>query len=169
MIIGFCDGSCEPVNPNGSIGIGAIIFDAPNVTISNENKIILGADHKELFRYSECFHRGERNFKETSNNVAEYCAYLMAVDFIKKNHLQDKEVVLCGDSKLVINQMNGEWNMNGGIYLEYAEKLMTLLTGLPKIRFMWIPREQNEVADNLSKFAMIKRGVKFKIQPLEKI
>jgi hypothetical protein len=61
--------------------------------------------------------------------------------------------------------MNGEWSINKGVYLPYARKLMDNLIGYSNIIFRWISRDYNEVADNLSKFKMKARGVKFKIQP----
>lgn len=163
-IIGFFDGCCEPRNPGGSIGIGCVLYECQNPDLRS-GSISIGDDAKEIFRYSQCFHKGERNFVETSNNVAEYCACLMLLDYIRKNDIKKQPIILCGDSKLVVEQMNGNWSMNKGIYIPYAKKLMEALIGYPNILFRWISRDYNNIADELSKSQMKARGVKFKIQP----
>ena len=49
MLVGFFDGACEPTNPNGSMGLGAILYDAPKCKISTA-KVELGEEHSILFR-----------------------------------------------------------------------------------------------------------------------
>jgi ribonuclease HI len=89
----------------------------------------------------------------------------MLLDYIRKNDIKKQPIILCGDSKLVVEQMNGNWSMNKGIYIPYAKKLMEALIGYPNILFRWISRDYNNIADELSKSQMKARGVKFKIQP----
>jgi ribonuclease HI len=64
-------------------------------------------------------------------------------------------VVIHGDSKLVINQLTGRWRIKKGLYLSIAietKQLLAHLRGLGwQISFCWIPREQNEECDALSK------------------
>lgn len=165
--IGFFDGACEPTNPNGSMGLGAILYEAPYCKISTAN-VELGQDHSVLFRYGKCIHRGEHGFDSTSNNVAEYLSALRLIKFLAEEGMQNENVLLCGDSQLVIKQMNGEWGMNGGIYIKYALMLKENIKSFTNLDFMWIPRELNSIADVLSKSQMIERGVKFKIQPINK-
>lgn len=162
MIIGFFDGCTEPVNPNGSMGIGAILYDAPNA----EPHTLKSGEASIIFQYAKCIHRYEDGFQNTSNNVAEYLACMALLNFIIENNLSNRNVVLYGDSKLVVNQMNGEWNMNAGIYIPYARDCQELIRQIKSVRFIWIPRERNGEADTLSKSKMIERGVEFRIQPL---
>jgi ribonuclease HI len=54
--------------------------------------------------------------------------------------------------------------MNGGFYLPIALKCKDLLKQFPNIAGEWIPREQNSLADELSKTELKKAGVKFRIQ-----
>ena len=58
-------------------------------------------------------------------------------------------------SNLVINQLNGKWRIKKGLYLSIAIKtkeLLAYLRGLgSQVSFSWIPREQNEECDALSK------------------
>jgi ribonuclease HI len=64
-------------------------------------------------------------------------------------------VTIHGDSNLVINQLNGKWRVRKGLYLSIAvetKELLAYLRGLGwQINFCWIPREQNEKCDALSK------------------
>lgn len=163
--VGFFDGACEPTNPNGSMGLGAILYDAPNCKISTA-KVDLGEGSSVLFRYGKCIHRGEHGFDSTSNNVAEYCSALRLIKFLAEEGMQRENILLCGDSQLVIKQMNDEWGMNGGIYIKYALMLKENIKPFTNLDFMWIPRELNSIADDLSKSQMITRNVKFKIQPI---
>lgn len=166
MLVGFFDGACEPTNPNGSMGLGAILYDAPKCKISTA-KVELGEEHSILFRYGKCIHLKEYGFNQTSNNVAEYLSALRLVKFLAEEGMQKENILLCGDSQLVIKQMNGEWGMNSGIYIKYAMMLKENIQPFTNLDFMWIPRELNQVADDLSKYQMKERGVKFKIQPLK--
>lgn len=149
LITCYFDGCCEPTNPGGSMGLGAIIYE----------------DEKILFQYAICIHKGEHGITETSNNVAEYLACMRIVKYLIENKMQTRNILMRGDSKLVVEQMNGNWNMNKGAYIQWAKKVQEQLNQFPKINFQWIPREENEKADFLSKQKMKERGVKFKIQP----
>ncbi len=66
-----------------------------------------------------------------------------------KNKKGDK-INIFGDSMLVVNQMNGEWQIKHGAYRDYALKAKPLLFELKKnntVSISWIPREHNEKAD----------------------
>jgi hypothetical protein len=64
-------------------------------------------------------------------------------------------VTIYGDSNLVINQLKGKWRIRKGLYLPIAIETKTLLAHLHgmgwQVSLMWIPREQNEECDTLSK------------------
>lgn len=76
-----------------------------------------------------------------------------------------------GDSKLVICQMfiacgyRRKWQMKKGYYLPIALKCKELIKQFPNITGEWIPREENNLADELSKAELKKVGVQFRIQP----
>jgi hypothetical protein len=56
--------------------------------------------------------------------------------------------------------------IRGGHYAQIAFRCRELLKRFPRIRGEWIPREENTLADELSKSQLIKAGVEFRIQPL---
>ncbi len=60
-----------------------------------------------------------------------------------------------GDNKMSINQLSGHWKAKGGLYYPYYKKAMKLVREFPDIRFVWIPRELNSQADELSKRPLI--------------
>ena len=88
-----------------------------------------------------------------SNNVAEYAGALHILKYLSS--LPPGRVTIHGDSNLVINQLNGKWRIRKGLYLSIAietKELLAHLRGLGwQINFCWIPREQNEECDALSK------------------
>jgi ribonuclease HI len=88
-----------------------------------------------------------------SNNVAEYAGVLHILKYLSSR--PPGRVTIHGDSNLVINQLNGRWRIKKGLYLPIAletKGLLAYLRGLGwQINFCWIPREQNEECDTLSK------------------
>jgi len=87
------------------------------------------------------------------NNVAEYAGVLHVPKCLSCR--PPGRVTIYGDSNLVINQLSGRWNINKGLYLSIATETKELLAYLRdlgwQIDFCWIPREQNEECDRLSK------------------
>lgn len=98
-----------------------------------------------------------------SNNVAEYSAFIAVATEIMKH---PGVALIRGDSKLVICQLNGEWNVRGGLYVPFYEKAEKLWAKLQeRATLEWIPRDENDVCDYLSKKVLHDRGVQFRIQP----
>lgn len=93
---------------------------------------------------------------ETTNNVAEYTAVLLACEWLKKQSgVQSASFFL--DSELVCRQLNGVYKIKSeglkSLYYtiqEYREKF-----GFPTV-FSHIPREKNKKADALVNMALDK-------------
>jgi len=141
----YCDGSCEPTNPGGTSSYGFIIFNNGN----------------ELYKESAIVTKG----KNSTNNVAEYAGLLNGLRWLYKNKLNENKVICYADSKLVIEQMSGRWQMKKGVYIPWALKCKDALPHFTDITFQWIPREENVTADFLSRSELKKAGIKFRIQP----
>jgi len=123
----YFDGACEPKNPGGKIGAGVYITDGIN---EFTDSIYLEAK------------------PTNTNNIAEYMAFIFVLKLMK-NKSGDR-INIYGDSMLVVNQMNGEWQIKHGAYRDYALKAKPMLEELKKkntISISWISREQNEKAD----------------------
>jgi ribonuclease HI len=138
----FFDGACLPKNPGGHIGYGFWITQ-------NQEPIIDGSDY-------------DISNPKNSNNVAEYKGLLMGLnallDHILLNKIENYKVNVFGDSTLVINQCNFRWRIKDGLYAETARKVIPKLRFFEKISFKWIPREENDKADQMSRRALIENG-----------
>lgn len=133
MITLFFDGACGPKNPGGNCGGGVVIF---------KGKELL-AEIYEKFK--------PKDKKQTSNNVGEYFALIKGLEYLLNNNLENENITVLGDSNLVIKQMSNQWRIKKGIYYEQALICEKLIHKFPSLRFEWIPREENEWADFLSK------------------
>jgi len=149
MIVCYFDGACEPWNPGGTASYGAVIF----------------RDEMRIWECSKLFKPAPGREEETSNNVAEYSGFLAILEYLKAKGMQREEIVIHGDSNLVIQQMFGRWKMKAGFYIPVALKAQMLLREFTDIRGKWIPRDDNGIADELSKRELTNAGVKFRIQP----
>ena len=130
MIEVWFDGLCDK-NPYGKGGVGAVI--------ERNGEIV-----HIIAQYI-----GEGKYM--SNNVAEYAALHSALLYLERLGLVDDEVIVYGDSRLVIEQMSGHWKITGGLYTRTALATKALLKCFPNITLHWIPREQNVRADELSR------------------
>ena len=132
MIKIMFDGACWP-NPGGKCSGGAVVLKN-NVILSE-----LAGEYVPEVKYA------------TSNNVGEYYGLYVALKYLVENDLCDEKVEVVGDSDMVIKQMSGRWRIKKGFYLDLAKKVVLLREKFNDIKFKWMPREENEWADALSK------------------
>jgi ribonuclease HI len=92
------------------------------------------------------------NIGEGTNNEAEYCALIAVLDAAVVARAQ--QLVVHGDSQLVIRQVNGEWLINSPSLVPLCQTVLELKAQLPAVSLRWIPREENGEADELSKRAI---------------
>ena len=101
-----------------------------------------------------------------SNNHAEYAGLIEALRSVED--LSDEEIVIKSDSKMLVNQMSGEWkvskkafkNTAEGSYVEMFLVARDLAKKFRTLRFVWVPREENVEADALSRVAYHEQLVK---------
>jgi ribonuclease HI len=136
MITICFDGLCRPRNPGGMATYGYVIYRDGKKVKSGSGVIGSGAG--------------------MTNNVAEYSGLKRAVEWVSR-HGADDEIVIKGDSQLVIHQMNGAWQIKSETSKKFVPEIRRLLEGR-KTRFVWIPREQNAEADLLSNIAYSQAG-----------
>lgn len=128
----FIDGACGPFNPGGYMGWGWHIKTSAPVSFSDA-----------------C---GQH--VANSNNVAEYLALNSLLEYLLANPGYTKfHILIKSDSQLLVKQMTGKWRIKNGLYAKEARKAAILASnfGNHKISFQWIPREENQLADDLSK------------------
>jgi ribonuclease HI len=92
--------------------------------------------------------------ESATNNVAEYVGAIRALEHLRALPFLGQLLVL-GDSELVIKQMNGEYSVQSERLLEYHRHLKSLCGAFAEVRWVWIPREENQRADELSKEAIL--------------
>jgi len=155
MIEAYFDGACEPVNPGGTAAYGVVVYK----------------DKKRIWQQSKLFVPMRGREKETSNNVAEYSAFLSLLHYLLDHKLNEEKIIVYGDSMLVLCQMlmdHPEWHkryrIKRGFYVGLALQAQMLMWRFPKMEGHWIPREKNTIADELSKAELIRAGVQFRIQ-----
>jgi ribonuclease H / adenosylcobalamin/alpha-ribazole phosphatase len=117
-------------NP-GPAGYGAVVFDAATGEVLAERKESLGV---------------------VSNNVAEYRGLIAGLSAAAD--LGARRVAVRMDSKLVIEQMSGRWQIKHESMKPLAREAVALRSRFDAVTFQWIPREQNSHADRLANEAM---------------
>jgi len=122
-VIIYTDGGARG-NP-GPAGIGVVIYD--------EKKVLL-ATHK-------------RYIGEATNNQAEYQAVILALE--KALELGAKRVDFKLDSELVVKQLRGEYKVKNEQLAILVQDVLQLSNKFLQINYSHVPREQNELADQL--------------------
>jgi ribonuclease HI len=128
----YFDGACGPVNPGGIATFGwRFVGPDGQLLASEQGEVCRGPG--------------------ATNNVAEWHALWRALQFLAARGWQG-QLRIYGDSRLVINQLTGRWRCHKGHLRRYRDACLNLLRRMDW-RASWIPREQNEEADELSKQA----------------
>ena len=122
---GWFDGSAHP-NP-GRLGIGALLLGP------NSERIEISAPAGE-----------------GDSSDAEYAALTALLQAAVK--LNPAQLLLCGDSQVVINDVLGI-TLAKGLAAERA-RVLALMQQLPQVSLRWIPRHRNGDADRLSQMAI---------------
>ncbi len=84
-----------------------------------------------------------------TNNWAEYEAVVLALSEAKRLGLGGRPLEVRMDSKLVVEQISGNWKIKEPTLKPQAAKVRALLADFPKHHFVHIPREENAEADAL--------------------
>jgi len=134
MILYF-DGLCEPKNPGGVATYGYIVYE-DGKKVHEEHGVVgagmLGDD--------------------VSNNVAEYTAMIRGMAYLLHTGYRG-QLTVRGDSQLTIRQMKGAYKVRARRLLPLHKKAVELKEEFEAVTFEWVPREENEEADQLSRRA----------------
>lgn len=133
MIEAYFDGLCDP-NPGGVATYGFIIK-------RNGKKIDEGHGLA-----------GTPKTPQATNNVAEYTGLIKALEWMRAHKIKD-EIVVRGDSDLVIKQVKGEYKVKSALLAPLHGRVKELLEDLPEVRLEWVQRELNADADRLTNLA----------------
>jgi broad specificity phosphatase PhoE/ribonuclease HI len=117
-------------NP-GPAGYGAVVRDADTGEVLAERKQAIGVD---------------------TNNVAEYRGLIAGLEAAAEIGASSVQVRM--DSKLVVEQVSGRWQVKNERLRPLASQAAVLRRSFADITFEWIPREHNRHADRLANEAM---------------
>jgi len=129
MITIYFDGLCYPKNPGGVAAYGYLVY----------------RDEELLWKGFGGVGQG----RGMTNNVAEYEGLKAAAQWLADEGIEDK-IVIKGDSELVIKQMKGQYKVSSATSKKYVPEIKKLLEG-KDVSLAWVPREENEEADRLSR------------------
>ena len=87
-----------------------------------------------------------------TNNVAEYSGLIAGLQAAADLGAVEVEVRM--DSKLVVEQMSGRWQIKHPGLRPLAAQAANLVRRFDTVRFTWVPRERNKRADALANAAM---------------
>ncbi|XP_074346371.1 uncharacterized protein LOC141685149 [Apium graveolens] len=87
----------------------------------------------------------------TINNKAEYEALIAGLGLARV--VRAKNLKVCGDSRLVVAQVNGEFEAKDDTMAKYLRAVKGILTQFDEWYATHVPREENTTADALSQFA----------------
>ncbi|GAA0140622.1 hypothetical protein LIER_01932 [Lithospermum erythrorhizon] len=116
---------------------------------SNEKRsragILIEGPEGEVFEYALRF-----SFKST-NNEAEYEVMVTGLQIAQALKIQ--QLLVRGDSKLVIEQIRGDCGVKSEVLKKYHAKALTFTRILEYLSFEHIPDSQNKHVDHLSRLA----------------
>jgi ribonuclease H / adenosylcobalamin/alpha-ribazole phosphatase len=87
-----------------------------------------------------------------TNNVAEYRGLIAGLTAAAEIGARSVEVRM--DSKLVVEQMSGRWQVKHAGMRELAREAAILRQQFDEVTFQWVPRAQNKHADRLANEAL---------------
>ncbi|MGC9667185.1 bifunctional RNase H/acid phosphatase [Planosporangium sp. 12N6] len=117
-------------NP-GTAGYGAVVLDPDTGEVLAQRLGALGV---------------------TTNNIAEYQGLIAGLAAAAELGADSVEVRM--DSKLVVEQMSGRWQIKHPGLRPLAAQAADLVRRFRSVTFTWIPRERNKRADALANAAM---------------
>lgn len=125
----YADGGSRG-NP-GPAGFGAVVLESDGTTVLAERAAYLG---------------------RATNNVAEYSGLLAGLEAARD--LGAAQVVVRMDSRLVIEQVSGRWQVKHPDLKVLAAMASNLVAEFESVSFQWVSRVQNSYADRLANEAM---------------
>lgn len=129
----YCDGAIEPCNPGGH-AVGGWVIRASDGGLLIKGAVSLGEG------------------PDKTNNIAEYAAVYGALWRLFEAGIFQYPVRVHTDSQLVVKQLNGEWRCKSKELRWWRDRIWQACENfLESVYFVWIPREENTEADEMSR------------------
>ncbi|MCI4323204.1 MAG: ribonuclease HI family protein [Thermoplasmata archaeon] len=150
-------GSLEATLPRGTVVFPPLVQvhfdgaceDSPLGRIATYGFVVEGT----MGTHEECGLAVRPGSERATNNVAEYTGAIRALEYLHESSFRG-EVLMFGDSQLVVRQVEGEYAVRAEHLKPYLERLLALCKEFQEVRWSWIPREENVRADELTKMAI---------------
>lgn len=88
-----------------------------------------------IFRGNKLLKKKTCYIGKSTNNIAEYKAIIAALEAVPGY----EEVILCSDSKLIVNQLNGSYKVKQPHLKKLHQKVFEVAGN---VKFCWVPREE---------------------------
>ena len=131
----YFDGLCQPKNPGGVATYGFVVLCGNDVVYNGKGVV------------------GEGD--GMTNNVAEYNGIVKGLDYMMhkfKSLLTGDHLTIRGDSKLVINQVDGLWKVKASNLRGFHSSATLLVKAMHDngiiVELEWVPRDDNQLADD---------------------
>jgi len=95
------------------------------------------------------FYMGEG--EHLTGNTAEHFAVNSLLRWLIQNGHEGDHIVVHLDSQLIAGHLSGAFNVHEPTLAKYTASTKGLMKKFPSVRFQWIRREFNQIADRLSK------------------
>ena len=101
-------------------------------------------------------YEGSHSLGIQTNNYAEYMGFILGVKKASEHKLTN--LIVKGDSLLVINQLNGTYAVKSDNLIPLYKEAKTILQNFDSIQYIHVKRNNNYVADQLANSAMDEEG-----------
>ncbi len=142
----YFDGACLPYNPGGTATYGFVVKDTGGNTVFRGKGVAA---------------------EQGTNNIAEYTGLIEALK--KAKEMGVEQVKIYGDSMLVVNQINGVYEVRSKNIYPLYEIAKKLLSQFSDWKIQWVARKNNKEADKLSTEAFIEYIENKNRQRIEKL
>ena len=138
------DGACnDNGNKDADTGLGYAIYDT---------------------KYSEYLKEISLYGGNGTNNTAEYKALIECMKDLIRLDLIKEEINIYGDSDLIIKQVTGKWKCKKEHLIPLRDEAASLMNQFDDLNIKWVPRNENALADKLSKEGLDKKNDKTNIE-----
>ena len=128
-----------------------LIIEADGGSRGNPGPAAYGCLVKDALTNEVLFKEG-KTIGITTNNVAEYSGLLAAL--VAAHEIDpNAQIEVRMDSKLVVEQMSGNWKIKHENMKGLVEKARNAFAQ-SQVKYVWVPREDNLAADTLLNIAL---------------
>lgn len=133
---------------------GSVSIDNDDISSGASYVIYLDEDIFYKYKYKIPTEYSANGSKQrTSSHIAEYQALIMLLRTLvgKIIHPEKARIKVNTDSKVLVGQYNSEYRVTNDIQKELRNQVFDLVKKFKCVDLNWIPREENQLANDLAK------------------